>query len=92
VIGNPIGTLTPGLFFAHNLCCKYSNGSCETILDIYVLRNFQWYKEVFNPMSFKPSNCSLKIQDFIASPIPEVGIHLGVCGFIPSHPLTLPGV
>jgi hypothetical protein len=31
-------------FFCHNLCCKYLNGSCEPILDIYVSRDFQRYK------------------------------------------------
>ncbi len=30
-----------GLSFDHNLCCKYSNGSCKFILDIYVLKDFQ---------------------------------------------------
>jgi hypothetical protein len=34
--------------------CKYSNGSYEPILDIYVLIMFQWYKELFNPMDFDP--------------------------------------
>jgi hypothetical protein len=53
--------LTPNLSFGHNLWCKYSNGSYKPILDIYVLRTFQWYKEALNPMSFGPSNRSLKI-------------------------------
>ncbi len=38
--------LTPGSSFGHNLCFKYSNGSCEPILYIYVPRYFQWYKEI----------------------------------------------
>jgi len=33
----------------------------ELILDIYVPTAFQEYKEVFNPMSFDPYNCPLKI-------------------------------
>jgi hypothetical protein len=41
--GNQIGTLTFGPSFGHNLCFKYSNGSCEPILDIYVSKSFQWY-------------------------------------------------
>ncbi len=53
-------TLTLDLSFGHNLCCQYSNGSCEPILD-YVLKDFQWYKEVFNLMNFDASNYSLKI-------------------------------
>jgi len=82
--------LTPNHFFGHNLCFKYSNGTCEPILDIYVSRNFQWYKELFNPMSFDPCNRPLKIWESIGMPIPKVGTHLGVCGFIPSHFLTFP--
>ncbi len=85
VVKNQIGTLTPNLFFCHNLCFKYSNGSCEPILDMYVSRNFQWYKEIFNPMSFNPWNFSLKIWKSIGTPTPKVGAHLGMCEFIPSH-------
>ncbi len=33
-VGNQIGTLIPSLSFGHNLCYKYSNGSCEPILEI----------------------------------------------------------
>jgi len=33
--------LIPDLYFGHNLCFKYPNGSCEPILDIYVSRTFQ---------------------------------------------------
>jgi pentatricopeptide repeat protein len=36
-------------------------------------------------MSFDPWNTFLKIWDSIGIPIPEMGTHLGVCGFIPSH-------
>jgi len=38
-----INTLIPDPSFGHNLCFKYSNESCEPILDIYVSRFFQWY-------------------------------------------------
>ncbi len=89
VVGSQIDTLTPDPFFNHNLYCKYSNESSEPILDIYVLIAFQWYKELFNTMSFDLSNRSLNIQEFIGTPTPKVGVHLGVCGFIPSHSLTL---
>jgi len=92
VVRSPIGNLTPDLSFGHNLCFKYPNGSCKPILDIYVLRAFQWYKEIFNLMTFDPYNCPLKIWESIGSPIPKMGAHLGVWGFIPSHFLTLPGV
>ncbi len=42
---------------------------------------FQWYKEIFNPMGFDPCNCSLKIWDSIGTPIPKMGVHLGVWRF-----------
>jgi hypothetical protein len=55
VVGNQFDTLSPNLSFGHNLCCcKCSNESCKPILDIYVLRAFQWYKEIFNTMNFDP--------------------------------------
>jgi len=85
VVVNQIGSLTPDLSFDHNMCFKYSNGKCKPILDIYVSRTFQWYKELFNPMNLGPCNCSLKIWESIGSPTPKVGTHLGVCGFMPSH-------
>ncbi len=68
--------------FGHNLCFKYPNGSCEHILDICILRDFQWYKELFNPMIFYLCNCALHIQKSIEIPTPKVGAHLGVWGFI----------
>jgi hypothetical protein len=76
--------------FDHNLCYIYPNGSCEPILNIFVLRAFQWYKKLFNPMGFYPYICSLKIQDSIETLTPKVGAHLGVWKFIPSHFPTLP--
>ncbi len=92
VVGNQIDTLTPDLSFGHNLCYKYSNGSCKPILDIYVSRTFQWYNELFNSMSFDPWNPSLKIWESIGILTFKVGVHLGVCGFIPSHSFTFLGV
>jgi len=72
VVGSQIGSLNFNPSFGHNLCFKYSNGSCEPILDIYVSRAFQWGKEVFNPMSFVPWNCLAKIRESIRTPIPKV--------------------
>jgi hypothetical protein len=86
-----IGSLIPDPSFGHNLCFKYPNGSCKPILNIYVPRDFQWYKEFFNPMNFNLYKCSLKIQESIESPTPKIRIHLGVCEFIPSHSPTLMG-
>ncbi len=41
MVESQIGNLTFSPSFGHNLCFKYSNGSCNPILDTYVLRNFQ---------------------------------------------------
>jgi hypothetical protein len=90
MVGNQTINLTFGPSFGHNLCFKCLNGSCEPILDIYILKDFQWYKELFNLMGFDPWNCSLKVRDSIWTPTPKVGTHLGVWGFIPSHSPTLP--
>jgi hypothetical protein len=92
VIGSQIDTLIPSPSFGHNLCFRYSNGSYKPNLNIYILRTFQWYKELFNPMNFDPSNCFLKIREFIRTLTPKVEVHLGVCGPIPSHSIALLGV
>jgi hypothetical protein len=34
VVGSQIGSLIPRLFFGHDLCFKYSNGTCKLILNI----------------------------------------------------------
>jgi hypothetical protein len=39
-VGSQTGSLTPGLFFAHNLGCRCPNGPCEAILGIYTSRPF----------------------------------------------------
>jgi len=54
VVRSQIGNLPFGLSFGHNLCFKSSNGSYDPISNIYVPRVFQWYNELFNPMSFDP--------------------------------------
>jgi hypothetical protein len=82
--------LTHNFFLGHNLCLKRLNGSCEPILDIYVSRTFQWYKEL-NLLNFDTSNRFLKIWEFIGTPTPKVETPFGVWGFIPSHFLTLSG-
>ncbi len=90
MVRSQIDTLTINPSFGHNLCCKYSNGLWEFILDIYISRAFQWYNFFFNPISFDPSKFSLKIQDFIKTSIPKMRAHLGMCGFIPSHYFAFP--
>ncbi len=42
-------------------------------------------------MGFDPWNRFLKIQKSTETPIPKVGAHLGVWGFIPSHYLAFSG-
>jgi hypothetical protein len=91
VVGSQIGNLTFGPSFVHNLCFRYLNGSWKAILDIYVLRSFQWYKKIFNPMSLDPCNCLLKIRESIGTLTPKVETHLGMWGFIPSHSFAFPG-
>ncbi len=71
MVGSQIDTLIPDLSFGHNVCCKHSNGSCKTILNIYISKAFQCYNEIFNLMSFDPSNRSLKIRESIETPIPK---------------------
>jgi hypothetical protein len=91
VVRSQIGTLSIGPSFGHNLCFKYSNGLWEPILDFYASRSFQLYKKLFNLMNYDPWNTSLKIWESIGIPIPKVGAHLGMFGFIPSHCSTLLG-
>ncbi len=86
MVGSQIDNLTFDLFLSHNLCFKYRNGMCEPILDIYVPKKFQRYKELFNLMSFDPYNCLLKIWKSIETLTPKMGAHLGVWGV---HSLTL---
>ncbi len=82
VVGNQIDILTPNPSFNHNLCCKHLIGSCKPILNICILRVFQWYKEFFNSLNFDPYNRSLKIWKFIGIPTLKVGVHLGVVATI----------
>jgi len=89
VVGSQIGSLTPGPSFGHNLCFRCPNEQCEPILDIYVPRTFQWYKEHHKPLSFNPWNFSLKFWESTETPSPKVGVALGVWGFTPSYSLTL---
>jgi hypothetical protein len=84
--------LTPGPSFGHNLCFRCPNEQCEPISDIYVPRAFQWYKKRYKPLSFDPSNQSLKFWESTGTPSPKVGVALRVRGFTPSHFPTLPGV
>jgi hypothetical protein len=91
MVGSQIGNLTPGPSFGHNLCFRCPNEQSKPILDIWVPRAFQWYKERHKTLSFDPWNHSLKIEESTGTPSPKVGVALGVWGFTPSHFPTLPG-
>jgi hypothetical protein len=79
VVRSQIANLIPNHSFGHNLCFRCPNKSFDTILDIYISRDFQWYKELPNPMGFNPCNHFLKIQESIRT---QMGAHLGVWMFI----------
>ncbi len=83
LIRSQTGNLTPSPSFGHNLCFRCPNEQCEPILDIYVPKAFQWYKERQKPLSFDPSNFSLKFWKSIRIPSPKVGVALGVWRFTP---------
>jgi hypothetical protein len=44
VVGSQIANLTPDPSFGHNSCFRCPNGSCESILNIYISMAFQWSK------------------------------------------------
>jgi hypothetical protein len=71
VVKSQIGNLTLNSSFDHNLCFKYSNGSCEPILNIYVSTFSRWYNELLNPMSVDLYNHPLKIWESIGIIIPK---------------------
>jgi hypothetical protein len=54
VVRSQIASLIPDPSFSHNLCFRCPNEQWELILDIYVLRAFQWYNERDKPLSFDP--------------------------------------
>jgi hypothetical protein len=89
VVGSQTTNLIPGLSFGHNLCFRHPNGWCKPILDIYVSITSQWYKELLEPLGFDLRNHSLNIRESITTPIPNMGVHLGVWGFFPSHSFAL---
>jgi hypothetical protein len=89
VVKSQIDTLILNLPFDYNLCCKYSNGSFKPTLDIYVSTTFQWYEELFNPMSFDLSNHCLEILKVHRKSNSQSGSPLGS---IWTHSFTLPAL
>jgi hypothetical protein len=85
VVESQTASLTPGLSFNHNLCCRCPNGSCEAIFDIYSSRPFQWYKEHIKAMCFDPCNRALKFWESRGT----LSSHFWECE---SHPHTCPKV
>jgi len=92
VVRSQIANLTPDLSFGHNLCFRCPNRWCTPILDIYSSIAFQWYKKLFKSMGFNACNRFLKIRESFRTPTPQVGVALGVWGFILSHSPTFPRV
>ncbi len=90
VVGSQTSNLIPDPSFGHNLCFRCRNEQFEPILDIYVPRTFQCYKEHHKPLSFDPYNRSLKFQQSTETPSPKVGVVLGVWGYTPSYSFILP--
>jgi hypothetical protein len=88
MVRSQVNNLTLDFVFTITYILNTPNGSCEPILNIQVLRTFQWYKEFSNPMGFDLCNRSLKIQVSIKILTPKVEAHLGVWRFIPSHSPT----
>jgi len=81
MFGSQTASLTPKLSFDHNLCCKYPNGLCEAIFDIYTSRPFQQYNEHFKARCFCFYNRTLKFQESRRTP----SSHFWECEF---HPHT----
>jgi hypothetical protein len=72
VVESQIGSLTPGLSFAHNLGCKCPNDQCEDISNIYTSRPFQWHQEHLKERCFSPCCWTLKIQESLRTPNPQL--------------------
>jgi len=68
VVGSQTTSLTPDLYFFHNLCYKCPNGPWKLIFDIYTSLAFQWYKEHLNARCFDPCNQTLKFWESRRTP------------------------
>ncbi len=78
VVGSQIASLTPGLYFCHNLCYRCPNGSCEAIFNIYTLIIFQCHEERLKARCFDPCNRTLKFWESsrtLKSPFRECECH-----------------
>ncbi len=91
MVRSQIVNLTPDFSFDHTLCFRCLNGSCKTILDIYVSIAFQWYKNSSKWWVLTPTIAFWIFGSPFGIPTPKMGVHLGVWGFMPSHFFTLLG-
>jgi hypothetical protein len=98
MVESQIGNLTPDTSFGHNLCFKCPNGSCQPILNIYVPKDFQWYKKFFDPMNCDPYNYFLKSRKSIGLQLPKWeltwecgGSFLHILPHSREHDMWLPG-
>ncbi len=88
VVGNQTPNLTPSLSFGHNLCYRCSNGQCEPVLDIYASITFS--NDTHKSSKQWVLTLAILLWRFgspFGIPTPNMGVHLGVWGFIPSHSL-----
>jgi hypothetical protein len=81
VVGSHSASLTLGPSFAHNLCWRCPNGSCEVIFDIHTSRPFQRCKEQLKERCFAFCYWVLKLQESWRTP----NFHFWECEF---HPHT----
>jgi hypothetical protein len=79
------GSSTPGPSFGHNLCFRCPNEQWKLILDIYTSRAFHWYKELLEARILTPAIPLWRFGSPFETPTPNMGVHLRVWGFIPSH-------
>jgi len=86
LVGSQTGSSTPDPSFGHNLCFRCPNEQCEPILDIYVPRDFQWYKECHKLLSFDPLKSVSEVSGVHRDSISQSGSCLGS---VRAHSLTL---
>jgi hypothetical protein len=87
VVDNQIANLTPGHSFDHNLCYRRPNGRCKPILDIYTWKLFNDIKNASRQGVLTPAITLWRFGSPFETLTPNMGVHLGVWRFIPSHSL-----
>jgi hypothetical protein len=82
--GSQSDTLTLDPSFDHNLCYKYSTGSCEPILDIMSQEIFNDIRKFSIQWVLTPEVILWKVETLTS----KMGVCLGVHGFILLHSLA----